>query len=164
VKSTLHSINTSGGGVPKLPRLSALVRRSGLAGDSQRDSRYHGGPDRAVSLYSLELIEALQAEGHPIAPGTAGENLTIAGVDWAIMTAGARVEIGEVLLELTGSAPPCRNIAGSFHDGKYVRISERLHPEWSRVYARVLREGIVTVGDRVDVVTCHEAGARIEAP
>ena len=58
----------------------AWSRCDGLEGDRQRDLRFHGGPLRAVSLYSLELIEALQAEGHPIAPGAMGENLTMAGV------------------------------------------------------------------------------------
>src|SRR5690349_4183315 len=75
----IHSLNVSNGGVPKLPVPSCDVRPSGIAGDRQRDHRYHGGPQRAVSLYSLELLEALRAEGHPVAPGALGENLTLAG-------------------------------------------------------------------------------------
>src|SRR6185369_3859148 len=96
----IHSINVSDGGVPKLPRELCVVRTGGLEGDRQRDLENHGGPDRAVSIYSLELIEALRAEGHPIAPGTIGENLTLAGLTWTDLKPGARLEIGEVLLEL----------------------------------------------------------------
>ena len=147
----LHSINVSDGGVPKLPRASVAVRRGGLEGDRQRDLENHGGPQRAVSLFSLELIEALQADGHPIAPGTIGENLTLAGVDWAKMLPGARIEVGEVLLELTRDASPCQIIAGSFADGRVVRVSEKLRPGWSRFYACVLKEGIIRVGDRVRI-------------
>ena len=148
-EGTVHSINVSNGGVPKTPRLSAAVRVGGMEGDRQSDLRYHGGPDRAVSLYSLDLIRALQAEGHPIAPGSIGENLTLAGVDWAVMRAGVRLEVGDALLEITKPAHPCEKIAGSFYKREFVRVSEKVHPGWSRLYSRVLREGTVAVGDRV---------------
>ena len=148
----LHSINVSNGGVPKLARASGVVRAGGLEGDRQRDLENHGGPECAVSIYSLELIQALQAEGHPIAPGTIGENLTLAGVQWDGMQPGARLELGEVALQLTRHAAPCQNIAGSFRDGRVVRVSEKLHPGWSRFYARVLKEGTLRVGDRVRII------------
>ena len=148
----VHSINTSDGGVPKLPRTSVAVRRTGLEGDRQRDLEYHGGPDRAVSLFSLELIEALRAEGHPIAVGTIGENLTLSGLDWKTLAPGMRLETGEVALELMSHAAPCRKIAGSFSDRVFTRVAEKAHPGWSRFYARVLKEGTLRVGDRVRVV------------
>jgi MOSC domain-containing protein YiiM len=135
--------------VPKEPRPSARVETEGVEGDRQRDRRYHGGPDRAVSLYSLERVQALQAEGHPIAPGTTGENLTIGGLDWSAVGPGGRVGVGEVLLEVTKPAHPCKTITGSFRGGDFSRISEKLHPGWSRFYARVLRVGTVRVGDPV---------------
>ena len=147
----VRSINVSDGGVPKLPRESATVRVTGLDGDRQRDLRIHGGPDRAVCLYSLDLIHALRSEGHPIAPGTIGENLTIAGVQWSLMIPGVWVDLGDVSLELTRYADPCRNIANSFLQGQMLRVSAKRHPGWSRLYARVLREGTITVGDTVTV-------------
>ena len=145
----LHSINVSDGGVPKTPRPWAHVTANGVEGDRQDDHRFHGGPDRAVCLYSLDLIEALQGEGHPISPGSIGENLTLGGIDWGNVRAYARVEIGDVVLEVTKATSPCTKIAGSFRDGEFVRVSQKVHPGWSRFYARVLREGIVNVGDRV---------------
>src|SRR5688572_5930141 len=129
----LRSINVSDGGVPKLPKPECVIRGSGLQGDRQRDLEYHGGPDRAVCLFSEDLIQKLREEGHPIAAGTIGENLTLAGVDWAAMTPGSRVEVGEVELELTDYAPPCRNIARSFKDGRMGRVSQKAHPGWSRL-------------------------------
>src|SRR5688572_23499543 len=95
---TLLSVNVSGGGVSKWPTSSAWIRAAGVEGDRQRLVQIHGGPDRAVSLYSHELIQALQAEGHPIVPGSIGENLTLAGIDWELMRPGALVEVGPVLL------------------------------------------------------------------
>lgn len=148
----VHAINISDGGVLKLPQESAAVRKAGLEGDRQRDLEYHGGPDRAVSLYSLQLIEALRREGHPIEPGTIGENLTLAGLDWKALAPGVRLEIGEVSLELVSHAAPCRNIAGSFKDKVFTRVAEKAHSGWSRFYARVLKEGTLRVGDRVRVL------------
>jgi MOSC domain-containing protein YiiM len=158
----IHSLNVSNGGVPKLPVPSCEVRPSGIAGDRQRDRRYHGGPQRAVSLYSLELLEALRAEGHPVAPGALGENLTLAGVDWSRMMPGAVIEAASVLLELTSYASPCANLRPYFSDGRFARVSEKQHPGWSRVYARVLRPGTVKIGDPVAIQP--HAGAMREAP
>ena len=148
-EARLHSINVSNGGVPKLPRESCAVRSNGLEGDRQRDLENHGGPERAVSIYSMELIEALRSEGHPIAPGTIGENLTFAGLPWKEMRPGVRLEVGEVVLECVSYAAPCQIIAASFSDGRVVRVSEKVSPGWSRLYARVLKDGTLRVGDRV---------------
>src|SRR6266508_2701810 len=65
---TVHQISVSGGGVPKLPVPEAEITANGVSGDRQRDLRVHGGPERAVCLFSLDVIERLRAEGHPIAP------------------------------------------------------------------------------------------------
>ena len=147
---TLVSINISRGGVPKRPLPCCAVTANGLEGDRQRDLRCHGGPDRAVCLFSEELIAALQAEGHPIGAGTIGENLTLKGISWAAMVPGARLDVGEVRIELTDYAAPCNNIAGSFQRRQYVRVNQKVHPGWSRLYARVIREGTVRPGDRVE--------------
>lgn len=132
------------GGVPKYAVTQAQLTANGVAGDRQLDLEHHGGPDRAVCLFALERIEALAAEGHPIAPGTTGENLTVAGLDWSTLDVGDRLAIGDdVVLEITGPAPPCTTIAASFTGGQFGRISHKLHPGWSRLYARVVREGLV---------------------
>ncbi|TMH43218.1 MAG: MOSC domain-containing protein [Betaproteobacteria bacterium] len=149
MSGVLHSINVSNGGVPKLPRHTAAVRTSGVEGDRQRDLRYHGGPTRAVSLYSLELIRALRAEGHSIDVGCLGENFTLTGVPWEKMVPGATLEVGAVGLELTAYAAPCSNLVAYFTAGKFMRVAQKVHPGWSRLYARVLREGTVRTGDAV---------------
>ena len=138
------------GGVPKHRTPSAQVTFEGVIGDKQRDRRYHGGPQRAVALFSYERIQALQAEGHPIVPGSTGENLTIAGLDWDALQVGDRLRIGDELrIEITAYAVPCSNLVDSFVDGAFKRVSQKLHPGWSRLYAKVLVEGEVREGDAV---------------
>jgi putative N6-adenine-specific DNA methylase len=152
VAGTLASINISGGGVPKRRVTDAKVSRLGLQGDEQDDKVHHGGPERAVCIYSLERIRALQAEGHPIQVGSVGENLTVEGVRWESVMPGSRLRIGdEVQLEITSFTSPCKTIRRSFIDGRFVRISQKVHPGWSRVCARVIAEGEVRLGDRVEI-------------
>ena len=146
----ISHINVSNGGVPKRPQTVVRVTRQGLEGDRQRDLVHHGGPERAVCLFSLDLIQVLQGEGHAIFPGAAGENITVAGLDWAALRRGQRLQLGaEVVLELTDFAHPCSNLTGYFVDGAVQRISARVHPGWSRFYARVLAEGALQVADPV---------------
>ena len=148
----LASINISSGGVPKGRVTGAKVSRFGLLKDAQNDTKHHGGPERAVCVYSLERIRALQAEGHPIDVGTVGENVTVEGVDWDLVVPGARLRLGQaVLLEVASFTTPCKTIRESFIGGEFVRISQKLHPGWSRVYARVLSEGEIRAGDSVEV-------------
>ena len=83
-------ISVSDGGVPKRPVLEAVITKAGVEGDRQQNLKFHGGPDRAVCLYSLELIERLQDEGHSIDAGSSGENLTISGLEWEKLKPGDR--------------------------------------------------------------------------
>ena len=146
----ISKINVSAGGVPKLPVASARVTELGLEGDAHRDLEHHGGPERALCLFPMEQIRALQAEGHTVRPGSMGENLTVEGIDWARVTPGARLELGDqVLIEVTRYTSPCFNIKTYFVDGDFSRVSQKKHPGWSRVYARVLRTGAIKQGDPV---------------
>lgn len=148
----LVSINTSPGGVPKLPRSEATVSLDGLDGDGHV-YRHHGGPDRAVVIYARELIEALQREGHPIGIGTTGENFTVEGIDWSRVDVGTVFGVGdEVRVEVTKFTTPCATITGSFADADSNRIAQKLHPGWSRVCCRVLAPGTVRLGSPVSLL------------
>ena len=149
---TVHQLNVSGGGVPKRPVESAEVGFRGLAGDHQDDRVNHGRPFQAVCLYGLEVIEALQAEGHPIQAGSVGENVTVAGLDWASLRPGARLSLGDDLrIELSSYAIPCTKNARWFVDGDFRRMAQDRHPGWSRLYGTVVRPGTVRPGDAVVV-------------
>jgi MOSC domain-containing protein YiiM len=159
----VYQLNCSRGGVPKLAVAEALLTPTGLVGDVQAKPFIHGGPRRALSLHSLELIERLRAEGHPISPGTAGENVTVAGLDWSRLAPGSRLRIGEeVVVEISGYANPCPTIRGSFEGGAFKRISQKLRPGESRLYARVVRAGRVATGQIVSVLDDDEVGSDAE--
>jgi MOSC domain-containing protein YiiM len=153
----IAQLSVSLGGVPKQPVPAARVTRLGLEGDAHR-WEHHGGPERAVCLFSQEMIDALALEGHAIAPGTIGENVTVEGIDWSLVTPGVRLRLGaEVVLEVTRYTSPCYKIAPVFLGGDHGRVSQKLNPGWSRVYTRVLVEGSLRAGDPVRVLSTRAA-------
>ncbi len=151
----VHQVNVSSGGVPKLPVLGTQVRRLGLDGDGHAEPEpVHGGELQAVSIYCVEALARVAADGHCAFPGAYGENLTLEGLDWPALGPGDRLAIGDggLLLELTKHTAPCQTIAHWFVDRQIARISPKIHPEDARWYARVIVEGPVAAGDAVEVL------------
>ena len=149
---SIVQISISPGGVPKTAVPEAEVTPLGLVGDGHKASDIHGGPDKAVCLWSLEVIDVLRQEGHNLAPGYAGENVTISGLDWPQVVPGLRLQLGqEVLLEVVSYTTPCRKNMRWFADKKYSRMHQKHYPGSSRVYARVLQPGKIRSGDAVAI-------------
>lgn len=146
---SVRGVFVGDGGVPKHPVAAAEVSRTGLTGDRQRTRKYHGRVWQAVCLWSAEVVAELQAEGHPVFPGGCGENLSLAGIAWADLRAGARMRVGSALLELSVPTEPCRQIRPFFDGGAIRRVDHYRHPGAARWYASVLEPGAVAVGDEV---------------
>ena len=141
----------SGGGVPKLGVDRVDIDWRGVDGDVQAHRQHHGRAFQAVCLWSKEVIDQLRAEGHPVQPGNAGENITVAGLDWPAIRPGTRLGLGTAVLEVSSYATPCRQIARWFSGRQFIRIDEDANPGSARVYAWVLKPGAVGVGDVVVV-------------
>src|SRR5688572_14362535 len=97
--------------MPKQPVLHARVTAGGVEGDRQRNLKYHGGPDRAVCLYSEELYDELRDAGVDMAAGSVGENFTTRGLDLRALAKGDRLRVGDsCVIELTNVRVPCRQL------------------------------------------------------
>ena len=150
----ITSLTRSDGGVPKLPISSAEITTAGLTGDRQDNLKYHGGPDRAVCIFAQEIIDDLAAKGHPIYPGSTGENITISGLNWSQLKPGSQLNLaGTVILEITSYTAPCSKIAKSFSAGEIGSLDQEKNPGRSRLYTRVLKSGTVAVGNAVNVIS-----------
>ena len=150
-EATVSSVNVSDGGLPKLPVGAAAVLADGLEGDRHADTSRHGRPFQAVCLWSSEMIAELAGRGRAVAAGTAGENLTLSGVDWSRLRSGTRLLAGSALLELSYPVEACRarDHRSQGHDAGRRARSER--PGQGRWYAWVRRPGHVRAGDPVVV-------------
>lgn len=147
-RGTVAGLFRSGGGVPKQLVESVTIDRGGVVGDRQRTRRHHGRPWQALCLWSSEVIDLLRAEGHPIHPGAAGENVSITGIEWSTVRSGVRLRIGTALAEVSVFALPCKHNAQWFVDRRFDRMHHERGPV-SRVYATVLEAGEAAVGDEV---------------
>ena len=102
----LVAVCISRGSIPKRTVSAVQVTTDGLAGDGHAHAK-HIRPDRAVSLFDLEVLQQLQREGFPLYPGAIGENLTVAGLHVQQMSPRTLLAIGDVLLRLEEPRKPC---------------------------------------------------------
>ena len=144
-------LHVSNGGVPKTAVDSVQITRTGVADDVQKDRIHHGRPLQALCLWSSDVIAALNAEGHPVTAGLAGENITVSGLDWASLRPGSRITVGTIPVLLSAHATPCSKIADGFIDRNFRRVDHDEQPGWSRLYGIPLAEGTVSIGDTVSV-------------
>ena len=91
------------------------------------------------------MIDDFRADGHPLEPGRAGENITIRGLPWGEVRAGVRLQIGSVLCEVSAFALPCKSNSPWFIDGDFNLMHHERGPV--TVYATVLQPGRVAVSD-----------------
>ena len=152
MRATLAQLNVSPGGMPKLPILQAMVTRDGVEGDWQKNRKYHGGPDRAVCLYSQELYAWLRGQGIAVRGGDIGENFTTAGLDLQSLSKGDRLRVGACIIEITDVRELCSQLK------KWdPRLSKMLlgHSGWM---AKVIQEGLVRPGDSVELIRGEDLG------
>ena len=147
-KGTVTQVNVSAeGGMPKLPVRAAKVTRDGLEGDWQKNRKYHGGPNRAVCIFSEELYEWLRDKGIDLKNGSVGENLTTHGLDLNSLSKGDRLRVGDAcLIEITDVRIPCHQLKKWDVDLPELIVG---HSGW---VAKVIEEGEVKPGDAIELV------------
>jgi MOSC domain-containing protein YiiM len=128
------------------------VGRLGLGGDEQVDKPAHGGPEQAFYAYAREDLDWwVEQLGRELADGMFGENITTAGLDVTGALIGEIWELGTARVQVTVPRIPCVVFAGWMDERGWVkRFADARRPG---AYLRVLREGAVGAGDRVEVVS-----------
>ncbi len=112
----------------------------GIEGDAHA-GRWH----RQVSMLGLDQIAAFNARGAGVEPGAFGENLVVEGFEFRALPVGTLLRCGGVLLEITQIGKECHN-----HCEIYRRMGDCIMPR-EGVFARVLCEGVIRVGDEMAV-------------
>lgn len=128
-----------------------MLRTLNLDGDRQADLRVHGGPERAVMLYSADHYPRWERElGRRFEWGSFGETFTVEGLDEESGCVGDVLEIGAATIQLSEVRGPCYKVA--YRTGVPDMIQRIEANGRSGFYARVLREGLVAAGDEVRLV------------
>lgn len=119
-----------------------LVENFGVEGDA------HGGSwHRQVSLLAAESIAKMIDKGLKVGPGDFAENLTTEGIDLTALPVGAKLRAGDALLEVTQIGKKCHARCAI-----YEQAGDCIMPR-EGIFAKVLRGGVVSAGDSIDVVT-----------
>jgi len=121
----------------------AMLGQTGLEGDGVADTRYHGGPENAVCVYSGDHFAPWQTELPEVdlQPGAIGENFTIEGATEDDVCIGDVFTVGGARVQISKPRQPCSAIARRWGVKDFVeRIQRTARTGW---YLRVLEEGVV---------------------
>ena len=117
-----------------------------LEGDRQADISVHGGPDKAVYVYSWENTlfwrQALKREG--LGPGSFGENLTVEELREGEVAIGDELRIGTARFQVTQPRLPCFKLALAMDLPDFPKTF--LESGRTGFYLRVLEEGEIQSG------------------
>lgn len=141
-------------GIYKYPtEKKVFVSPTNIEGDGQGNLKVHGGIDKAIYVYPFEHYEYWKKSFPDIdfSEGIFGENLTTAGLDEFGTNIGDKFKIGEIIVEVSEPRFPCVTLAARL--GTTDIIKPFLHSYKSGFYLRVLKEGLIQVGDSI---TIHE--------
>ena len=140
-----------------------LITGEGVEGDAHRGetvkhrSRVKRDPTqpnlRQVHLIHNELLKELQAKGHPVVPGSMGENITTANLEVLNLPTGTVLQIGETAIEVTGLRNPCPQL-NDFHPGLMEdclgRDADGNLIRKAGIMGIILQGGVIRAGDAIE--------------
>jgi len=118
-----------------------LRENHGIVGDA------HAGEwHRQVSLLAQESIDKMRKLGLDVNAGDFAENITTSGIDLVSLPIGARLQIGETLLEVTQIGKECHTRCAI-----YYQAGDCVMPK-EGIFVKVITGGVVKPGDVINTV------------
>jgi MOSC domain-containing protein YiiM len=121
----------------------------GIVGDAHA-ADWH----RQVSLLVWESIEKMRALGLKVNVGSFAENITTQGLSLVDLPVGARLQLGEALVEVTQIGKVCHERCAI-----YYQAGDCVLPR-EGIFVRVHEGGKVQVGDSVELLSLLDAWGR----
>jgi molybdopterin adenylyltransferase len=119
-----------------------LMKNWGIAADG-----HAGDWHRQLSLLSKKSIEKIRAKGLPVDYGDFAENLSIDGIDLYLLPVGTTLTIGtDAMIRITQIGKECHTRCNIFY-----QVGDCVMPR-EGVFAEVLKEGEIRVGDTIKVL------------
>ena len=133
-------------GICKQPVFQAVfLSKLGFEGDGVGDLKNHGGPDKAVCVYSLDHYPHWEKTlGIKLPPAAFGENLSVANLNEEDICIGDVFQLGTALVQVSQPRQPCSTLAARYGRSDFVKLV--VNSGRTGFYFRVLQEGTVEPG------------------
>ncbi|MVP01822.1 MOSC domain-containing protein [Paenibacillus lutrae] len=131
-----------------------------LDGDGQADLAVHGGPDKALCVYSTDHYSYWEELLGPLSFGAFGENISVEGLTEKDTCIGDIYELGEALVQVSQPRRPCFKL-GYLHDNPKLPLIVQ-ETGYTGFYLRVLREGWIPVQPAFTLVERHSQGLSVD--
>lgn len=133
---------------------TARLEKYGLTGDEQADLVNHGGPDKAVCVYSFNHYPHWeQVLGRSLPYGSFGENFTVRDLMEDKVCIGDTFGIGSAVVQVSQPRQPCWKLAMRWGlDALPLLVTES---GATGFYFRTVTEGEVRTGDALRLLERH---------
>ncbi len=144
-KETFHGKEIITGICKRPVSVSLHLGKLGFEGDGVGDTKNHGGPDKAICVYSLDHYPFWEETLGITLPAAAfGENLSVSNLKEDEVCIGDVFQLGTATVQITQPRQPCKTLADRY--GRTDLIKFVIDSGFSGFYFRVLQEGIVEMG------------------
>jgi|TARA_B100001059_G_scaffold25522_1_gene20496 MOSC domain-containing protein YiiM len=133
------------------------LKKIGLDGDKQADLKSHGGPNKALYLYSYQHYKYwgdILKKDFSNNYGLIGENITVDELDEEKYFIGDEIGISNVVIKITQPRIPCYKLGIKMNDKNFVR--EFISYGHLGLYAKVLKTGEIKNGDALKLLHREE--------
>jgi MOSC domain-containing protein YiiM len=146
VKETFFGKEITTGICKKPVRGPVHLGQNGFEGDGVGDLKHHGGPDKAVCVYSIDHYRYWeQVLGEALPPAPFGENFSVSNFDEAAVCIGDIFQAGTAVVQISQPRQPCSTLAARFGRSDMVKLV--VNSGRTGCYFRVLEEGVVEAGN-----------------
>ena len=118
-----------------------LRLRHGIVGDA-----HAGDWHRQISLLAEESVDKLRPLLPQLQPGAFAENINTRGIELKTLPVGARLRLGETVVEITQIGKECHS------DCEIKRATGKCVMPTEGVFAVVIKEGTVRKGDEIEII------------
>jgi MOSC domain-containing protein YiiM len=130
-------------GVGKQRVKDVFLTKEGFQDDGVEQTKFHGGPDRAVLFYCYEHYNQWKLEFGKefVVPGF-GENITVSGLSEETVHIGDLYQIGEAFIQISQSRIPCSTL--SKYNEEHSLLSRLVSTGFTGFLGRVVQEGWIS--------------------
>lgn len=124
----------------EVPSIEVLVNH-GIVGDA-----HAGNWHRQISLLAQESIDKIRQDGLELSPGSFAENIVTEGIELMSLPIGAKLKVGNTVLEVTQIGKECHN------DCEIKRTAGKCVMPTEGIFAIVLMGGKIFPEDEISII------------